>query len=161
MKKLNQDHSGFTIIEVVLVLAIAGLIFMMVFIALPALQRNQRDIQRKNDVNHALAALQRYQANNKGNLPSGDYWEGFTLTYLRAGGDGFQDPDGSDYGFWRNPDRNDIGFKASYGSYAGRTLISFFVNFGCDGGRIVDSLGNNKVALAVELEGGGIYCANN
>lgn len=30
-----------------------------------------------------------------------------------------------------------------------------------DGGRIVDSLGNNKVALAVELEGGGIYCANN
>jgi prepilin-type N-terminal cleavage/methylation domain-containing protein len=104
MKKLNQDHSGFTIIEVVLVLAIAGLIFMMVFIALPALQRNQRDIQRKNDVNRALAALQRYQANNKGNLPSGEYWEGFTSTYLRAGGDVFQDPDGSDYGFWRNPD---------------------------------------------------------
>lgn len=47
MKKLNQDHSGFTIIEVVLVLAIAGLIFMMVFIALPALQRNQRDTKKK------------------------------------------------------------------------------------------------------------------
>ena len=89
MKKLNQDHSGSTIIEVELVLA---------------LQRNQRDIQRKNDVNRALAALQRYQANNKGNLPSGEYWEGFTSTYLRAGGDVFQDPDGSDYGFWRNPD---------------------------------------------------------
>ncbi|MBS7346174.1 MAG: type II secretion system protein, partial [Candidatus Sacchiramonaceae bacterium] len=39
---------GFTIIEVVLVLAIAGLIFLVVFIALPALQRNQRDTQREN-----------------------------------------------------------------------------------------------------------------
>ena len=33
----NQTKKAFTIIEVVLVLAIAGLIFLMVFIALPAL----------------------------------------------------------------------------------------------------------------------------
>ena len=33
----KQTKKGFTIIEVVLVLAIAGLIFLMVFIALPAL----------------------------------------------------------------------------------------------------------------------------
>ncbi len=33
----KDTMSGFTIIEVVLVLAIAGLIFMMVFIALPQL----------------------------------------------------------------------------------------------------------------------------
>ena len=33
-------NPGFTIIEVVLVLAIAGLIFLMVFIALPAIQRS-------------------------------------------------------------------------------------------------------------------------
>ena len=38
-----RKQQGFTIIEVVLVLAIAGLIFLMVFIALPTLQRNQRD----------------------------------------------------------------------------------------------------------------------
>ncbi|MCL2869540.1 prepilin-type N-terminal cleavage/methylation domain-containing protein, partial [Candidatus Saccharibacteria bacterium] len=36
-----KTRQGFTIIEVVLVLAIAGLIFLMVFIALPALQRSQ------------------------------------------------------------------------------------------------------------------------
>ena len=40
----KSNTKGLTIIEVVLVLAIAGLIFLMVFIALPALQRNQRDI---------------------------------------------------------------------------------------------------------------------
>ena len=33
----SQTKKAFTIIEVVLVLAIAGLIFLMVFIALPAL----------------------------------------------------------------------------------------------------------------------------
>ena len=41
-----QKEKGFTIIEVVLVLAIAGLIFLMVFIALPALQSSQRDTAR-------------------------------------------------------------------------------------------------------------------
>ena len=49
--KLNK---GFTIIEVVLVLAIAGLIFLAVFLALPALQRNQRDTQRKNDMSRLI-----------------------------------------------------------------------------------------------------------
>ena len=39
----QHNKKGFTIIEVVLVLAIAGLIFLMVFVALPALQRGQRD----------------------------------------------------------------------------------------------------------------------
>lgn len=49
-KNKNLTKKGFTIIEVVLVLAIAGLIFLMVFLALPALQRSQRDTQRKQDV---------------------------------------------------------------------------------------------------------------
>jgi len=50
MKKLTNKESGFTIIEVVLVLAIAGLIFLVVFLALPALQRSQRDSQRRTDL---------------------------------------------------------------------------------------------------------------
>ena len=49
--KQNNNKYGFTIIEVVLVLAVAGLIFLMVFIALPTLQRSQRDTQRKNQAN--------------------------------------------------------------------------------------------------------------
>ena len=54
MKKLNK---GFTIIEVVLVLAIAGLIFLMVFIALPALQRGQKDSQREQDLSRVQTAI--------------------------------------------------------------------------------------------------------
>ena len=61
--KLKQ---GFTIIEVVLVLAIAGLIFLAIFIALPALQRAQRDQARKNDVGLVADAIKRWQGNNRG-----------------------------------------------------------------------------------------------
>jgi hypothetical protein cdiviTM7_02704 len=56
-KNQNLTKKGFTIIEVVLVLAIAGLIFLMVFLALPALQRSQRDAQRKQDVAMVVTAL--------------------------------------------------------------------------------------------------------
>ena len=59
-KNERKLKTGFTIIEVVLVLAIAGLIFLMIFIALPALQRSQRDTQRKRDADRFLAAIQSY-----------------------------------------------------------------------------------------------------
>ncbi|MBP9489769.1 hypothetical protein KBE88_03345, partial [Candidatus Saccharibacteria bacterium] len=58
IKNTPQTNPAFTIIEVVLVLAIAGLIFLMVFIALPALQRNQRDTQRKNDIARIVTQFQ-------------------------------------------------------------------------------------------------------
>ncbi len=67
-KQIQQSEKGFSIIEVVLVLAIAGLIFLMVFIALPALQRGQRDTGRKNDVSTVTSALQTYMSNNRGSL---------------------------------------------------------------------------------------------
>ena len=70
MKKAKQAK-GFTIIEVVLVLAIAALIFLMVFIAFPALQRSQRNTARKNAVSTVLSAVTDYQSANQGKLPLG------------------------------------------------------------------------------------------
>ena len=66
----QTKNKGFSIIEVVLVLAIAGLIFLMVFIALPALQRGQRDTARKNDATAISSALGTYRSNSNGKLPS-------------------------------------------------------------------------------------------
>ena len=65
----TKSKKGFTIIEVVLVLAIAGLIFLMVFIALPALQRSQRNTQRADDLSRVLTAVNAYQSNNNGKTP--------------------------------------------------------------------------------------------
>ena len=62
---MKKQQKGFTIIEVVLVLAIAGLIFLMVFIALPALQRGQRDQARKNDVSTVASAVNTFKSNNR------------------------------------------------------------------------------------------------
>lgn len=68
--KRTQNIKGFTIIEVVLVLAIAGLIFLMVFIALPALQAGQRDTARKSDVSSVSSAVNSYSSANRGGLPA-------------------------------------------------------------------------------------------
>lgn len=68
---VKQNIKGFTIIEVVLVLAIAGLIFLMVFVALPALQSGQRDTARKQDIGNVGTAINNYSSANRGKLPSG------------------------------------------------------------------------------------------
>ncbi|MEK7621366.1 MAG: prepilin-type N-terminal cleavage/methylation domain-containing protein, partial [Patescibacteria group bacterium] len=95
------NKNGFTIIEVVLVLAIAALIFLMVFIALPSLQRNQRDTQRKDDIGRTLTAVNNYQSNNRGKLPAVQTdWDDFGIKYLNTDDDEFQDPsEGEDYVF--------------------------------------------------------------
>jgi len=70
MSKENiKLKKGFTIIETVLVLAIAGLIMALVFLALPALQTGQRDQARKQDVNNISVALASYLASNNATYP--------------------------------------------------------------------------------------------
>ena len=52
MKQNRQkqlSRGGFTLIEVVLVLAIGGLIFLLAFIAFQQVSTNRRDTQRRND----------------------------------------------------------------------------------------------------------------
>jgi prepilin-type N-terminal cleavage/methylation domain-containing protein len=68
LKKAN--HEGFTIIEVLIVLAIAGLILLIVFLAVPALQRNARNTDRKNDASALAAAVSEYEDNNSGATPA-------------------------------------------------------------------------------------------
>lgn len=66
----QTNNKGFSIIEVVLVLAIAALIFLMVFIALPALQRGQANNARKNDASTIASAIGTYRSNSRGGLPT-------------------------------------------------------------------------------------------
>lgn len=66
----KRRAEGFTIIEVLIVLAIAGLILLVVFLAVPALQRNSRNTQRREDAGNILSAVSEYTANNNGNIPA-------------------------------------------------------------------------------------------
>jgi prepilin-type N-terminal cleavage/methylation domain-containing protein len=73
LSKLKKSKSeGFTIIEVMIVLAIAGLILLIVFLAIPALQRNSRNTQRKSDASAMGAAIANFTDNNNGALPTSE-----------------------------------------------------------------------------------------
>ncbi|MCA9330903.1 prepilin-type N-terminal cleavage/methylation domain-containing protein [Candidatus Saccharibacteria bacterium] len=86
MKKLQTNQSGFTIIEVLIVLAIAGLIMLIVFLAVPALQRNSRNTQRKNDAQKLLAATNEWATANNWAI-SPDYGiTSFNQIIANAGG---------------------------------------------------------------------------
>ncbi len=68
-KYKTKREEGFTIIEVLIVLAIAGLILLIVFLAIPALQRNSRNTQRKNDASALASAYSEYVNNHGGSSP--------------------------------------------------------------------------------------------
>ena len=160
----QRGNSGFTIIEVVLVLAIAGLIFLMVFIALPALQRNQRDTQRKNDMGRLSTAIVNYTNSNRGSLPTN--YSNFTTQYLTTGGDDFLDPAGAKAGSDSNVttyqftahDNSELtsDYKES------QNTIYYTAGYTCgDTSSTVTPAGSRKVAFRMALEGGGYNCVNN
>lgn len=68
-QNLKKKSEGFTIIEVLIVLAIAGLIMLIVFLAIPALQRNSRNNARNNDGSRISAAVSECLS-NRNNQPS-------------------------------------------------------------------------------------------
>ena len=176
VKQNTNSKKGFTIIEVVLVLAIAGLIFLMVFIALPALQRSQRDTQRRDDMARFLSQLNQYQANNSGRTPvtvsggSATFNNTFITQYLQAGGDTFNDPStGATYviqdvtnctNATTCPGTTDVGNLATTDA-AERGRIHVYANAKCNGENPEYINGNNKIAIRIKLEGAGIYCGNN
>lgn len=165
--KANKSQNGFTIIEVVLVLAIAGLIFLMVFIALPALQRNQRDTQRKNDMGRLTTAIVNYTNSNRGKIPADDpSFKAFVTQYLVAGSDTFIDPAGATtaqgsaqttYALTVNTDTT---LSSTFTS--AQNIIYYTPNYVCgDASSDIKAGGTRKVAFRMVLESGGYYCTSN
>ena len=70
LNKIKKDNKGFTIIEVLIVLAIAGLIMLTVFLAVPSLQRSSRNTQRQNDATKVAAAISTCMTNRNGQIDS-------------------------------------------------------------------------------------------
>ncbi len=181
---VKNNKKGFTIIEVVLVLAIAGLIFLMVFIALPALQRSQRNTQRKNDLSRFVTAATSSQANNNNKIPSTSNGGSITKSsdfvkrYIIAGGgsDQFADPDGEDYSFlyatWNYKNSattsltTDKNIQTTFGLSAAPSfnhVIYYVSNAKCspNEGQFRKSSGKNDFAMMYILEGGSFACNDN
>ena len=145
----------------------------MVFIALPALQRSQRDAQRKQDVSRLLDAVQRYKSNNRGQLPSvlqTDTWvmltnsssDRFIKTYLAVDGP-FRNPQGDDWfvhGAMYNTPGSEFPRLSTDGVQLQYRLREFYSAAGmkCDGSGLVAAQGPSHVAVRIYLENGGTYC---
>jgi len=70
MKSLIKKQEGFTLIEIVLVLAIAAFIILMVFLALRGAQQAQRDTQRKQAGASFVAYVEQLISNSNGVVPA-------------------------------------------------------------------------------------------
>ena len=204
MPKNIKVKSGFTIIEVVLVLAIAGLIFLMVFVAFPALQRSQQDTQRQTDISRLSTQITNFKTNNTNAIPGASAkndnatvtitgasidsnakvntrgtWAYFYKNYLLAGGDTFQDPDGSPYnlqvvycgasGTAADPDKGTTAgadCKAAAQRYSSTFAaqdhtILVVLGAACDGEASVASAGLHDIAMVYKRDGGGTICIAN
>jgi prepilin-type N-terminal cleavage/methylation domain-containing protein len=175
MTKNNlKSKEGFTIIEVVLVLAIAGLIFLMVFIAFPGLQRSQKDTQRRNDLANLATRIIDYQTNNRNQIPDtstgSTAWDAFKKQYFSE----YEDPDGNAYKIvpqgpladgtdttattdsltWENNLKTDTDNTKYH-------QILVWNHAHCDGEKAVYDASPRKVAFLYILEAGNIYCGNN
>lgn len=176
----TKNKKGFTIIEVVLVLAIAGLIFLMVFIALPAMQRSQRNTQRANDISRFLTAVNQYQSNNSGKIPfatnddgNWQYDNQFIKRYIdntctasaapSCSGGEFKDPDGTNYKFV-NKNTGTIDNVAPTNTNGAVNHEIYVVRQAmCDGveNKSKGSSGKRDIALFYIMEGGSIRCFDN
>jgi prepilin-type N-terminal cleavage/methylation domain-containing protein len=120
LSKLKQTkQEGFTIIEVLIVLAIAGLILLIVFLAVPALQRSARNTSRKNDEAGVLAAISEYSDNNAGVLPTNATFSSPTITLCNAAACGGTDARSTaKLGYYTNvaasPTTGDVTIYTSY-----------------------------------------------
>jgi prepilin-type N-terminal cleavage/methylation domain-containing protein len=78
MKKSPAKKSGFTLIEIVIVLAIAALIMVIVFVAVQGAQRSRRDTTVRNSASQTLAAMEQFASNNSGTYPTATLPSGYT-----------------------------------------------------------------------------------
>lgn len=161
-KVQKQQDEGFTIIEVVLVLAIAALILLMVFLALPALQRGQRDTQRKNDISRLQSSINNYKSGARGQLPAtsmltNDGDSGYLGRYLRNNNDTFADPSGNNYTL------ENVQANGSVPAWSESITSNIYFSKGgtCGDGQTPTFASNDnsrRMILVKPLEAGGIHC---
>ena len=191
MKNNKQHQSGFTIIEVVLVLAIAGLIFLMVFIALPALRQGQRNTQRKRDAAQLVTAFEQWRVHNTMSVSDNyskrnDTKNGFCTFYKRYVGEELKDPStGEAYkaALWGNTNvvncitgesTNRGGYDTEVVGLSGTSWAKMEVgDFQYDDGArcrdeaFDDDVGGDRhanvhiFAIRMKLEGGAVLCLDN
>jgi type IV pilus assembly protein PilA len=137
----KRKEKGFTIIEVLIVLAIAGLILLVVFLAVPALQRNSRNTQAKSTAAAILGAVSEYVNNNSGGMPNDATVSGTTVTISGSGSSATANVQG---GYTVDADN-------SFPTGTGTFNVAF--NYKCSGNTAVTASARST-AILFRIEGG-------
>lgn len=150
-----ENKKGFTIIEVVLVLAIAGLIFLMVFIALPGMQRNQRDTQRRDDYAALATNVTNYMTNNNGKLPT-DCGAGKKFGPNQLNSEG-KDPNQNEYDLHCTESRDEATKAVKEIGRDDTTKVYVVREATCKDGQLASTNSKRAFAIYGDLESG-TYC---
>jgi prepilin-type N-terminal cleavage/methylation domain-containing protein len=159
----GSKAAGFTIIEVMIVLAIAGLIMAIVFVAIPQLQKNTRNTTRKDVLNRVKTEIDNYSSNNNGKYPTADNNAttgingGFKTRYLSNVS--YDDPQTGSSMTLNGMTAANI----SAGGYtSAMARIDYATGVICSG-ELATTTGasNRNYVVITQLEGGAKYCADN
>lgn len=140
-------------------LAIAALIFLIVFLAVPALQRSQRDTQRRTDVGRLVTSITNYAGNHQGTLPS-PVNTAYLNKYLRVAGDTFSDPRLGDYNITAGIDTTTPASSATFDAGLANGVMYYKAGSVCaaDGTFTSSGAGARSFGVSIVLESNDIYC---
>lgn len=170
---MRKTQKGFTIIEVALVLAIGALIFLVVFLAVPALQRNQRDDARKRDVSSVVDAVASFYGNAGGQtLSSGDAYDTTPKTSGGSNLGSYLDNLSKNTDFVRVVNKDaDMTFNAAQNTSGANSAqanpytnnIVVYTGAKCNGNTGIVKAAKRSNAIVVQVEAGGngkYYCSD-
>lgn len=84
-KNIFSEKSGFTLLEILLVIGIIAVLAVVIIVALNPAKRfeDARNSRRLSDIQSILSAIQQYMVDNNGSIPSG-----ITTSEMQIGGAG-------------------------------------------------------------------------
>lgn len=168
MSKIQTKTAGFTLIEVILVLAIGGLIFLLAFLAFRQVSSNRRDSQRRQDTRRILAEAETFASDNNGNYPCSeitvwqcnpagvsDSWNSFRSHYATTSE--YKDPRTNSYTVYSYSGVNTSALSDYFvqNNFPVGTVI-YSIRATCEEGRLMTRATNekSKVGIWIALEKG-------
>jgi prepilin-type N-terminal cleavage/methylation domain-containing protein len=140
MKQIAKKQGGFTLIEVVLVLAIGALIILMALLAFTGAQRARRDTARTNLVGTIQSSVEQYAANSSGDYPDATDFAGLVTTNK-----------------WKDPNGGAIATTGTVPSPG----ILYLRGASCSGTAITSGSGTTVYAIQYKQENGQTVCKSN
>lgn len=141
--ELSNNKKGFTLVEIVIVLAIAALILAAILLAVNGAQQSRRDSARRDAAGQIGSLLEESAGNHNGIYPgqAGGITTGAFTTQFQGRTD--------------NPGGNPADFNPTYAAAIGACPT------GIAAGNVTIQIQDRRWQVAMGLESGDVFCADN